>query len=232
MRIEKSDFVKGLFNNIAPCYDLLNFIISAGKHKEWKNIAINQLELLNSDIVMDLCTGTGDIALSILQKGAVNNTLYAVDFSKNMLKIAEDKLKNYTNVKIIEADALNLPFENEYFDKIIVSFGIRNLNSIDDGFKEIFRVLKPNGIFVNIDFGKPKSFLPKIIFKLYFDIAVPLIGFVFKKRKEYSYLTDSIKAFPSPAVLAEKLTAIGFENVTITDCFAGFVSIQKGQKVV
>lgn len=230
MNIEKSDFVKELFNNIAPCYDLLNFIISTGKHKQWKIIAINQLELQNNDIVMDLCTGTADIALAILQKNIPDNNLYAIDFSTNMLNIAKDKLKNYPNTHIIEADALNLPFENNYFDKIIVSFGIRNLNSIDSGFNEIFRVLKPSGIFVNIDFGKPKKTLPKTIFKLYFDIIVPIIGFLFKKRKEYSYLTDSIKTFPPPAVLADKLTATGFKNVTITNCFEGFVSIQKAEK--
>lgn len=224
---DKPALVQKIFNNIAPVYDLLNDIISFGLHKKWKSIAIDQLCLKPGDKVLDLCCGSGDISVLILEKMLPDIEITAVDFSPNMLKIAEKRLINYSQVIFVEADALNLPFNDNCFDRVIISFGLRNLANLTDGLKEINRVLKPTGTFVSLDFRKPQNVVIKILFNIYFNYFVPMLGKRFNKYCEYTYLTDSIKEFPQPVTLLGLMSESGFCNAENTNLFWGFIAIQK-----
>lgn len=226
----KSLLVMNLFDNIAPVYDLLNNIISFGLHKRWKKQAVDLLAINDGDKILDLCCGSGDMTQLILDKRLENITVTAADFSPNMLEIARKRFKNNSCVEVFQADAMNLPFNDEKFDRIIISFGLRNLENIPNGLKEINRVLKKEGRFVNIDFGKPDNLVFKIVFNLYFDFFVPAFGLLFKKFKEYAYLPSSIKEFPSPPYLVTLLENSGYKKAFYKNLFMGFVSIQVSSK--
>lgn len=227
---KKSLLVKNLFDNIAPIYDLLNNIISLGLHKKWKSFAVDLLEIKETDKVLDLCCGTGDMTQLILVKNYASIDITAVDFSSKMLDQARKRFKNYSNVNIIQADAMNLPFDDDSFDCIIISFGLRNLENIPEGLKEIKRVLRKDGRLVNIDFGKPDSFFLNLLFSIYFGMLIPAYGLLFKKFDEYAYLPSSIKTFPSPAKIVEILESLEYKNSFYKDLFMGFASVQKSYK--
>lgn len=226
----KSVIVRNLFDNIAPVYDLLNNIISFGLHKRWKKQAIAFLEIKEGDKVLDLCCGSGDMTKLILDEKIKNINITATDFSSKMLDQARKRFDKTSLVNIIQADAMNLPFVDNSFDCIIISFGLRNLESIPDGLIEMKRVLKKGGRLVSIDFGKPKSPLFKLMFNLYFNIFVPIFGLLFKKFEEYSYLPSSIKNFPSPSSLVTLLVELEYKKAFYKDLFMGFVSMQSACK--
>ncbi|MEW5822314.1 MAG: bifunctional demethylmenaquinone methyltransferase/2-methoxy-6-polyprenyl-1,4-benzoquinol methylase UbiE [Cyanobacteriota bacterium] len=227
---EKSDIVRTLFDKIAPVYDLLNDIISLKQHKRWKKEAINIIDIKTGDKILDLCCGSGDVSQLIMENSPDNIEIFAVDFSESMIEKAHEKLQNFNNVKIICADAMSLPFEKESFDCIIISFGFRNLENLSKSLLEMNRVLKPGGTMVILDFGKPEKYVFKVIFDIYFNTCVPIIGKIFNNYNEYAYLPASIKIYPSPSSLIELISEAGFINVSNKDCFFGFVSIQKGIK--
>lgn len=227
---EKAFRVLELFNKIAPVYDLLNDIISMKQHRRWKNIAIDQLEIKKGDRILDLCCGSGDITLLILKKFPEGVNITAVDFSASMLEVAEKRLKKYKCIDIIRADAMKLPFEDGFFDKIIISFGLRNLENIFDGLNEMKRVLKTGGHIVNIDFGKPEIPVFKALFWFYFCFFVPLTGKIFDKFSEYAYLPESIATFPPPAQLIKIMSELDFKNPQNRTFFMGFVAVQKATK--
>lgn len=227
---EKSVIVKRLFNDIAPVYDLLNNIISFGLHKKWKKVAVNQLKLKSGDRVLDLCCGSGDITLLMLDKKLSEMDFYAVDFSEKMINIAQKRLPQNSNVTLLESDAMNLPFDEAYFDHIIISFGLRNLENIPMAMLEMSRVLKKGGNIVNIDFGKPSNPVIKMIYNIYFGSIVPMFGKFFNKEAEYTYLPDSIKTFPSPCELTELFKENGFSISTNINLFMGFVAVQNSYK--
>ncbi len=227
---EKPTLVLELFNKIAPVYDLLNNIMSMGLHKRWKSIAVDMLEINPGDKVLDLCCGSGDIADLIAAKSSIRIEVKAVDFSENMLEIARKRLNHLAQVEVLHADAMNLPYEDDTFDSVIISFGLRNLKDITDALKEMNRVLNSSGKLVVIDFGKPDNFCVKALFDLYFDIFVPLLGKMFRNYSAYAYLPDSIKEYPSSEALISIMKEVGFSNAFNKNLFMGFVSIQKAVK--
>ncbi|MGD9579942.1 MAG: bifunctional demethylmenaquinone methyltransferase/2-methoxy-6-polyprenyl-1,4-benzoquinol methylase UbiE [Vampirovibrionia bacterium] len=226
----KPVYVRSLFNKIAPIYDLLNDIMSLGLHKGWKKQAIQSLGIKNGNNVLDLCCGSGDISALILSDFTDDVVINAVDFSDEMLSIAKAKHGSFSNIIFTQADALSLPFEDHSFDNVIISFGLRNLASIESGYKEIYRVLKPGGCFVNLDFGKPSFFLINIIFNVYFSFFVPILAKIFNNYSEYVYLSDSIKLFPAPGRLVVMMQEAGFVKVFNKSLFSGFVAFQTGYK--
>lgn len=229
MSFVKPVYVRTLFDKIAPVYDLLNNIMSFCLHKKWKKKAVKLLNIPNGALFLDLCCGSGDIS-AIACSMQPEICVKAVDFSPEMLKIAQKKLKNKENVEFMCSDALNLPFEENYFDCLAISFGLRNLKDIDAGLNEMYRVLKPSGKMFNLDFGKPDMLLFRLLFAFYFDKIVPILGFLFKKSEEYVYLGQSIKKFSSPRELKAIMLKTGFQNVQIKKLFFGFVSIQLATK--
>lgn len=226
----KASLVLRIFNSIAPFYDFINTVISVGLNKKMKLLAINQMDLVDGDRILDLCCGTGDIISLILESYSLNLDIIGVDFSVEMLKIAQKRFKNKDNVKLIQADASKMPFEDDCFDHIIISFGLRNLENIYDNLKEINRVLKKGGSFVSLDFGKPLNYFFKSLFDFYFTYIVTMIGKLFNKHSEYDYLQSSIKEYPAPLAILKIMEEQGFSNTTNINAFLGFVAIQKGYK--
>lgn len=223
------DTIQKMFDNIAKNYDKLNNIISLNMHLSVKKQAIKNVALKSDFKILDVCTGTGDIAIYIAKNIVLKGEAIGVDFSQNMLEIARQKAKNIPNLSFINADALNLPFNDGEFDACFISFGLRNLSDLKKGLKEMKRVTKQGGFVVNIDTGKPKG-ITKIFFDLFFFGLVPLLGKIFNKdASPYKYLPQSTKNFPSPDELVKIFESEGFKNVQKHDFLFGAISQQIGQ---
>jgi|GEM_PF-195511 len=211
--MQKRSEIIEMFDSIADKYDLLNNIISFSTHNFIKKQAIKNVPLQKDMKILDVCTGTGDIALFASQLHNNQLDVTAVDFSENMLKIAENRAQKYENINFIFANALNLPYEDNTFDAAFISFGLRNLKDIEKGIRELKRVVKDDGYVVNLDTGKPRGLFGGL-FRLYFFYVVPLIGELFCGNfRAYKYLPVSTKDFPSPDELVQKFKEAGFNQV-------------------
>ena len=194
-------------------------------HKSIKNSAINSLTPNHSKI-LDVCTGTGDIAI-MLAKKFPNASIIALDFSLEMLKIAKTKSKNL-KINFINGSALDMPFSDNSFDLCTISFGLRNLPNITAAIQEIHRVLAINGEFLIIDLGKPKM---KWLYPLILDKVIPLLGKIFHKNKfPYQYLVESQKDFPSPQNLSKLLQSAGFAEIKIRNFLFGTITALTAEK--
>lgn len=218
-------FIKELFNSISNNYDKLNDIMSFGLHRKIKKDVIKQSKVLFENPpfnCLDLCCGTGDLS-GILKKGFTNSKVTGVDFSKNMLEIAKRK---HPGIEFLEADITNLPFEDESFDLCIISFGLRNVENIDAALKEIYRVLKHGGVFINIDLGKPNKFF-NIFLKPYMYFWVAFLGKIFHgDETPYKYLAESNETFPSPYELMQAFMSIGFSKTENKNFLFGQIAAQ------
>lgn len=216
-----------MFNKISKTYDTINTIISMGLHKHWRKSPLKWLEKDQKIHYLDLASGTGDQLFSVLDKMPNIQKAYAVDPAIKMLEIAKKKLalKEYKNkVECIEADANNLPFENETFDFSTMTFGLRNLYDMKKGIKELYRVTKTSGQVHIIEFGKPKGFI-KPFYLFYLKILLPIIGKVFSKHDfAYSYLNETIQDFDENDEITRKLFESGFQSVFSETLFFGIVN--------
>ena len=209
----KSEYVHDIFENLAVDYDLMNYIMSFGMHKFVKKQAVKNVPIQNNAKILDVCCGTGDISIFAAEKYDDSVKIIGIDFSEKMLKIAAKKAKKYKNIEFITGDALNLPFEDNYFDAVFISFGLRNLEDLKKGIIELQRVTKKSGYVVNLDFGKPKNVQGQL-FRLYFSGIVPLIGkLIHGNSMPYSYLTKSFEDFPAQEELVGIFYELGFEEV-------------------
>lgn len=227
--MQKDIKIKQMFNNIAKNYDKLNNIISFGMHLNIKKRAINNIPLKSDFKILDICTGTGDIAIYICKNIVNEGKITGLDFSENMLKIAEEKAENIKNIEFINADALNLPFEDAQFDACFISFGLRNLNDVKKGLLEMKRVTKKGGFIVNLDTGKPQGSF-KFLYKIFLFHFVPILGKLFHgDSSPYRYLPKSIEDFYSSNELVEIFKEIGLNNVEKFDFLLGAISQQVGE---
>lgn len=202
-------FIRNLFDSISAHYDKLNDIMSLGLHNRIKLSAIKNLMLPTIPRILDLCTGTGDLAY-LLSKEYPNSKVIGIDFSEKMLEIAR---KKHSDLEFIEGDCTQLPFEEKSFDLCVISFGLRNIEDIEKALKEIHRVLKTEGIFINLDLGKPNRFF-NIVLKPYMYIWVAFLGkFFHGDETPYKYLAVSNESFPSPKELVELYEKIGFTDI-------------------
>lgn len=218
--------IKKLFNSISKDYDKLNNIMTFGLHKKIRKDSVIGLNLNPEAKVLDLCTGTGDVA-GLLKKEYPNAQITGVDFSENMLKIAKEK---YPNIEFLEADCTQLPFENEQFDLCVISFGLRNIENIPKALAEIFRVTKKGGYFINIDLGKPNKFF-NLFLTPYMYLWVSLLGKVFHgDETPYKYLAVSNEDFPSQSKLVEMFEKIGFSDVKNKNYLFGQIASQISKK--
>ena len=218
-----SEDIKKMFDEISPTYDKVNNIISFFTHIYFKKTAINLLKLENKNIkILDLCCGSGDLA-NIIKKKYPKIDVFGVDFSSKMLEIAKKKNKE---INYLEADACKLPFGDNEFDCVIVGFGLRNIINKDIAIKEIYRIIKTNGIFMHLDFiGKSKfSFLYDFIVKI-------LLNFFITNKTPYFYLLNSKNTFFSNKELIDFVSRIGFLNVGVKKMFLNTVSICIFQKM-
>lgn len=194
----KKEQVATMFDNIAFRYDFLNHLLSMGIDKIWRRRAIRLLKSIPSPRILDIATGTGDLALAALKLKP--SEIVGLDISKEMLKVAQvkvDKRELSSTIKLIHGDSENIPFPDNSFDAITVAFGVRNFENLNRGLSEMSRVLKPGGKVVILEFSNPTQFPVKQIYGFYFKYVLPFWGGLFSKDKAaYTYLPESVRAFP------------------------------------
>jgi demethylmenaquinone methyltransferase / 2-methoxy-6-polyprenyl-1,4-benzoquinol methylase len=224
--------VGDLFAAIARRYDLLNDLQSFGLHRLWKRRVVALAAVRPGDRALDLCCGTGDIALALARQGA---DVTGLDFSEKMLEVARTRLQNSKskakNLKFIQGDAGQIPFPDNSFDAVTMGYGLRNLSSWETGLREMVRVAKRGGRIVVLDFGKPASALWRKIYFTHLKCSVPLIGLVFCGRADaYAYILESLKHYPAQLAVAEKMRELRLADVQIINFLGGAMAINFGKK--
>ncbi|WP_111879572.1 bifunctional demethylmenaquinone methyltransferase/2-methoxy-6-polyprenyl-1,4-benzoquinol methylase UbiE [Aequorivita sp. CIP111184] len=212
----KKKQVEQMFDTISENYDGLNRIISLGSDIKWRKKVIKMVAKKNPKSILDIATGTGDLAIQFAEKTSAEK-IVGLDISEGMLSVARKKIvgkKILENIEFVQADSEALPFGDNTFDAITVSFGIRNFENLEKGLSEIFRVLKKDGIFVVLETSVPTKFPFKQGYHFYSKTILPLIGKVFSKDKvAYKYLSESASVFPHGEKLNNILRKIGFNEV-------------------
>jgi demethylmenaquinone methyltransferase/2-methoxy-6-polyprenyl-1,4-benzoquinol methylase len=226
--------VNRMFDRIAGHYDAMNSVMTAGLHHRWRQRTAARAELREGDTALDVCCGTGDLALELARYVGATGRVVGCDFSQPMLDLARAKSVQRwaTTVRFEYADALQLPYEDETFDAVTVGFGVRNLADLDRGLGEMTRVLKPGGRMVILEITQPQRPPLSIFYSLWFDRIVPLLGTVAGDRDAYSYLPESVRGFPSPHGLAERMDAAGLERIKVTVLAGGIIAIHSGARPV
>ena len=223
--------VTKVFQDVFDKYDLMNDLMSLGIHRLWKKNFINWLNPQKNTTLVDVASGTGDIAKLYLNKINYKGHVCCVDESKEMLNINREKLKGNINVKWFCSSAEKLPFKNNYFDYYTISFGIRNINNINNALKEAYRVLKPGGRFLCLEFSKVKNEILNKFYKTY-SKSIPKIGkFIVGKSEPYEYLINSIEKFQSQEKIFEQIEKQNFINVSYRNLSGGIVAIHSAWKV-
>ena len=236
MEYKQSDknSIKSLFNQVAKNYDRMNNFMSFGLQKRIKLLSVkNVIKKINTDDnvkILDLCTGTGDIAI-LFKKVLENCEVTGVDFSKEMLSVAE---KRTADITFIDGDITNLeslPIEKNCFDICFIGFGLRNLPDIDEFLENIKEYLKPNGILSILDLGKPAWFM-KPYFYLHYEVFIPLLALIFNREaKPYKYFINSSKTYPSQKEMMQKLKSHGYKNISNNNFSFGIISQQTAEKL-
>ena len=227
---DKKEFVKYIFNDISSSYDFLNHFLSGGVDIIWRRKFINSLGFSSNDKVLDVATGTGDVALTIKKKFKCE--VIGLDLSANMLEIARQKSKknNFHDIDFIEGDAESLPFDDNTFDKLVISYGFRNLGDFEKGLSEFHRVLKPNGKLGILEFLQPKSSFASKSFKLYFNNILPRIASLFSNSKAYRYLPESVENFFTSSELKDLLLRSNFKEVHVKNLTFEITTIVNAKK--
>jgi len=219
--------VKEMFEGVAPRYDVLNRVLSMGIDRRWRRFVVASLELRPEHRVLDLCCGTGDLALEIAKISPVTGC----DFTWNMLTRARAKSASAGRpVALACADALDLPFADEVFDRVTIAFGIRNLESMSAGLAEVRRVLKPGGRIAILEFSQPNRGWLKLPYRIYVRWLLPAVGGLLSRREAYRYLAESIQGFPVPEVLIRLLQEAGFSQPAYTRLTGGIVALHLAWK--
>ena len=222
----KKNQVKQMFNKIASKYDFLNRFLTFGIDNIWRTIAVKKIKN-NPKNVLDIATGTADLA--IITAKYTNAEIIGLDISDQMLKVGKEKITNKnldSRIKLINGDAENLSFNNETFDAITVGFGVRNFENLEKGLNEIYRVIKKGGYVAILEPSYPEKFPLKQLFNFYFETLTPIIGnLISKDYKAYSYLSKSVKNFPSSNNFIDQLKKIGFSKCNHYSLTFGVVSL-------
>jgi demethylmenaquinone methyltransferase/2-methoxy-6-polyprenyl-1,4-benzoquinol methylase len=228
---EFSEQVRGMFDRIAGVYDAMNSAMTAGLHHRWRERAVDRLELAGGESALDVCCGTGDLSLELKRRVGPDGRVVGCDFSERMLELARDKAAaEGLMVEFEWADALDLPYESGSFDAVTVGFGVRNLADLGRGLAEMARVLRPGGRLAILEITQPRRPPLSTFFSLWFDRAVPVLGQLAGDAGAYAYLPESVKRFPSPESLAEKLDTAGLESIRYTILAGGIIAIHSGVK--
>ncbi|SEA61103.1 demethylmenaquinone methyltransferase / 2-methoxy-6-polyprenyl-1,4-benzoquinol methylase [Flavobacterium gillisiae] len=228
----KKEQVAKMFDTISGNYDNLNRVISFGIDIKWRKKVLEIVAKSNPETILDIATGTGDLAILMAQTNA--KQIIGLDISSGMLevgvkKIADKKLSN--TIEMVLGDSENMPFEDDYFDAITVAFGVRNFETLEKGLKEILRVLKPNGVFVILETSVPGKFPYKQGYNFYSKNILPIIGKLFSKDDvAYGYLSESAAAFPYGEALNNILRKIGFIDVIALPQTFGVATIYSASK--
>jgi demethylmenaquinone methyltransferase/2-methoxy-6-polyprenyl-1,4-benzoquinol methylase len=219
-----------MFDRIASHYDAMNSLMTAGLHHRWRARAADRAALDPGDSALDVCCGTGDLALELGGRVGPSGSVIGCDFSEPMLDLAREKAqeRGETGVRFEWADALELPYDDGRFDAVTVGFGVRNLADLDRGLREMARVLAPGGRLVILEITQPHRPPLSTFYSLWFDRIVPLLGTAAGDRDAYSYLPESVRTFPAPAELAAKMDAAGLKAIRYTVLAGGIIAIHGG----
>ncbi len=228
----KKEQVAGMFNNIAPRYDFLNHFLSIGIDKMWRRKAISLLRPKSPKLILDLATGTGDLAIAALRLHP--EKVIGLDISTGMLAVGNRKIRKkglYPQIELLEGDSENIAYPNNYFDAITVAFGVRNFENLEKGLLEMYRVLKPNGACIILEFSKPRSFPFKQLYGFYFRYVLPGLGRFFSKdNAAYTYLPESVQEFPDGVDFLAILEKLSFKKLKQYSLTLGIATIYYAEK--
>ena len=218
-----------MFDRIAGVYDLLNSVMTAGLHHRWRERAADLARVGPGSRVLDVATGTGDLAIELARRVAPGGEVLGSDFSEAMLARARAKAETAgAELRFEWGDALELPFADGAFDAATVGFGARNFSDLGRGLAEMVRVVRPGGRVVVLEFTSPKRAPLSLFYSLWFDRVVPLLGRLAGDREAYAYLPNSVKRFPAPAGLAAELERAGLREISYLLTAGGIVVIHVG----
>ena len=231
---EKADKVREVFSSVASQYDLMNDLMSFGIHRAWKHTAIKLCDLAPAQRVLDLAGGTGDLTARIIPNIQPKGTMILSDINADMLAEGKKRLLDQgfcQQVKFIQANAEHLPFADNYFDRIIIGFGLRNVTDKQRALQSMYRCLRPSGKLIILEFSQPRS---KLLGKLYDQFSfnvLPWLGKqVAKDANSYQYLAESIRMHPNQERLKEMMQQAGFESCQYNNLTGGIVAIHTGYK--
>jgi demethylmenaquinone methyltransferase / 2-methoxy-6-polyprenyl-1,4-benzoquinol methylase len=233
MSQSKEQRVHTVFEKIYGNYDKMNSVISFQQHKRWRKDTMKRMAVKEGASALDVCCGTADWTLALAEAVGEKGTVKGLDFSKNMLKIGEEKVKHsgMGQVELIHGNAMELPFDDATFDYVTIGFGLRNVPDYLHVLKEINRVLKPGGMAVCLETSQPTMFGYRQAYYFYFQFLMPLFGKVFAKSyNEYSWLQESAKDFPGMKELADMFREAGFDRVTYKPYTGGVAAMHMGFK--
>lgn len=222
-----------LFAAIARRYDLINDIQSFGMHRLWKRRVLRLTRVQPGDRALDLCCGTGDITFALAKAGA-NAT--GLDFSEAMLEVAMEKSERLspdrkTGIQFVHGDAQQIPFPENSFDVVTIGYGLRNLADLDAGLRDMWRVTKPGGRFVSLEFGKPGNPAWRAFYFGYLKFMLPIFGKVFcRNSAAYAYVLESLKHYPTQPEVAEKMAGCGWREVRVYNLIGGVMCIHYAEK--
>lgn len=231
---EKANLVGEVFHSVADKYDLMNDFMSMGLHRLWKRFAIDQCGVRKGNVVLDIAGGTGDLTARLAERVGKDGRVYLSDINSSMLAAGRDRLADRGiagNVEVVQADAECLPFPDNYFDCVIIGFGLRNVTRKDEALRSMYRVLKPGGRALVLEFSKPT--LPGLgkVYDAYSFNILPVLGkIVAKDEASYRYLAESIRKHPDQESLKEMMEQAGFERTHYFNLAGGIVAVHKGYK--
>ena len=222
-----------MFTSIAPRYDFLNRLLSVGQDKYWRKRAVDLLDPMGRDHILDVATGTCDILIEIASRN-LSVRIFGIDFSQRMLDLGRTKVTQNNYDKLISfqiGSGEYLPFANESFDGVICAFGIRNFANVQMGLREFYRVLKPGGRIVILEFSVPQNQFLNAVYEWYFNLILPKIGNLISGHSNaYTYLPESVANFPNQKKFVEWIEKTGFKKVSFAELTFGIVSIHRGFK--
>lgn len=229
----KEERVYDVFEKISDNYDKMNSVISFQQHKKWRKDTMRKMNVQEGSKALDLCCGTGDWTIALANEVGSNGEVVGLDFSKNMLKVGEEKIKklHLDQVKLVHGNAMELPFPDNTFDYVTIGFGLRNVPDYVQVLKEMNRVLKPGGLAACLETSHPTMFGYKQLFNFYFRYVMPYFGKLFAKSyKEYAWLQESARTFPDMKELAGMFNMAGFDKVTYKSYSGGAAAVHLGFK--
>lgn len=234
---QKAGYVQNMFSRIAPRYDLMNRVMTLGRDQSWRRLAVKRAGITTGSHVLDIATGTADLALAARDVKA--KMIVAADFSYTMLKYARLKIKPWNgkksdlaSINLVNADGLHLPFPNNYFDAVVTGFSLRNVGDLALFLKEMARVAKPGGKVACLEITRPRQPIFRNFFSWYFGKVVPMIGGLISGASDaYSYLPHSVEIFITPEELRVRMEDAGLNNVAFETLMLGTVAIHWGTKL-
>ena len=227
----KKGFVEGVFDQVYNRYDLMNDFMSLGIHRLWKNSLIDMMNPSINKKLVDVACGTGDIGKLFLDKTNKKSDVTSIDPNKKMINQGKNKLSKYKNIEWITAPAEKLPLNDNSFDYYTISFGLRNTKNLDQAISEAYRVLKPGGRYLCLEFSKVQNTNLDLIYKNYSKL-IPIIGkFIVGEKEPYEYLVKSIEQFINQEALIDLMQQYKFQKCSYRNFSNGIVSIHSGRKV-